>query len=149
SSFFASPSTALRRDSSSTWQLLLWTLVLCVGSVACEDQKAPRRGDDESNETQLLACVDEDGDGYGRSCDKGRDCDDSDPEVTNDCDLANCDKTPTAPGCKCDEAGAVIECGEQHATIDDRSLCGYGVQLCDEGRWSGCRLSALKPTKTL
>src|SRR4051812_49090714 len=30
-------------------------------------------------------CVDRDGDGFGMDCEPGRDCDDADPRVTNEC----------------------------------------------------------------
>ncbi len=126
----------------------LFAAALLLAATGCEEQ-APDAADIDLEPAELHTCIDQDGDGFGRGCDLGRDCDDADPDVTTDCWLANCETTPTAPGCACDAAGTVIDCGEMHSVIDDRALCGYGAQLCDDGQWSGCRLTGVKPTRTL
>lgn len=115
------------------------TLVLSCGQE--DDVAKPFDGDEDIE----AVCVDEDEDGYGRGCDKGRDCDDDDPEVTNSCPVASCASSPTAPGCECSEEdqGVAIDCGEVYEHVGDSVICGYGVQLCDEGKWGACKFSSI------
>lgn len=82
-------------------------------------------------------CVDEDGDGYGRFCARGFDCDDEDasifpgaPEVCNDRD-DDCDTMV-------DEL-VTRDCG-----VSDIGVCTFGVEQCDGGEWHSC--SAVFPS---
>src|SRR5690348_14773907 len=65
---------------------LCWLGCVCLMSCASEDAQpgGVSIGDDHDAGGQDL-CIDEDGDGFGRDCDRGRDCDDADPSITNEC----------------------------------------------------------------
>jgi streptogramin lyase len=84
-------------------------------------------------------CQDADGDGRGRDCEAGPDCDDDDDALGADCsDTAReCARDPFAPGCSC-LAGARRDCyGADMSTLRVGS-CRAGRQHCSRGRWSAC-----------
>lgn len=97
-------------------------LIVAVVSVACGGPSV---------------CVDEDGDGFGRGCFFGDDCDDTDPERSFRCENAppECRDDRTAPGCPC-LAGATSAClGD---ALDGIGLCRAGVTRCVGGAWGPC-----------
>lgn len=89
-----------------------------------------------------VACVDEDGDGYGAGCAKGPDCDDEDPESTTQC--FTCSHEGIA-GCPCDEPDALAECGKVLSKVGDQVTCGYGYSTCSEGLWGPCIINNSAP----
>ncbi len=93
-------------------------------------------------------CADQDGDGYGRGCELGPDCDDADTRVTIECRAATCEANPLSEGCPC-EGNAVSDCGKVTQYYGDHVICGYGAQLCNDGMWTECRLVGVRPTRNL
>ena len=78
-------------------------------------------------------CVDEDGDGAGRRCGMS-DCDDNDPDVTNECIRCN---VPNE-NCPCEEGTEPeVDCtpenlGEQREQNGQLLECTKGVRYCHE-----------------
>jgi hypothetical protein len=82
-------------------------------------------------------CVDEDGDGFGLYCDKGSDCDDGDPSVTDECRRCkqpklNCPCKPGTMPMKCDPPDMHVEGG----TL----VCSEGTRYCRDGFYSDCEI---------
>lgn len=90
----------------------------------------------------VVECEDEDGDGFGKGCLKGPDCDDGDERVTDDCYRCAHDGTP---GCACDTPDALAECGQVLSRVGDQITCGYGVSTCSEGVWGPCIINNSAP----
>jgi len=84
-------------------------------------------------------CEDEDGDGYGRGCERGPDCDETLASRNMDC-------SAPAPDCRADRYAEGCSCyaGESRAcySADDATLglgsCAAGKQRCASGGWSAC-----------
>jgi sugar lactone lactonase YvrE len=89
---------------------------------------------DSDAATEVLTCTDLDGDGRGPGCSEGGDCDDSDPDVWDDCD--NCASTH-AEGCAC-EAGDSFFCYEGPAGTEGVGPCQRGVRSCIAGQLGPC-----------
>ncbi len=107
-----------------------------MGTVACESPEQLASLAALPQDAALnVDCVDNDGDGYGVACFSGNDCDDSDPQVTNQC--YRC-ATPDTD-CACDSPGEVVACGSVHARVGDRVTCTVGERTCEQGAWSACR----------
>lgn len=87
----------------------------------------------------LAGCEDNDGDGFGPSCAAGSDCDDGDPQVTNQC--YRCQE-PGTEGCACAAEGSQAPCGvtvsQQQASLE----CGKGVSRCENGGWTKCEVTS-------
>lgn len=89
-------------------------------------------GDDAGQET----CVDHDGDGFGTNCSLGRDCDDADPAVTNQC--RRC-AARILEDCPCTEGTEPTSCTPPVKVVDGGVLvCEEGTRYCRAGRWGGC-----------
>lgn len=89
-------------------------------------------GDDDGG-TDL--CIDRDHDGYGRNCDQGRDCDDDDPSVTDEC--RRC--LGVAKDCPCTPGTAAQRCTPPTIRVDGGVLvCQEGNRYCRDGYWSAC-----------
>jgi streptogramin lyase len=73
-----------------------------------------------------VGCIDADGDGYGRNCAPGPDCDDADPAHHDDC--PDCGVTH-APGCPC-LPGDSFACYDGPAGTEDVGVCRGGTRLC-------------------
>lgn len=122
------------------WQLAafaLWTVVAGCASPGLTDD--PYHGDlppdDLATDEPLLRCVDKDGDGFGRGCGNGMDCDDSDPAIGAECYACNQNQT----GCACAHEGQKIACGEVATGSDGQPGCRMGQKVCQGGVWSECR----------
>ena len=76
----------------------VWLLIGCGGGGHhdVEDMDAAVLSADSG--TGSHECVDEDGDGFGKACKKGRDCNDGDPDITDEC--VRC-RDPKKPGIGC------------------------------------------------
>ena len=103
------------------------------------------------------ACVDADGDGYGKDCPAGQDCRDDDgsihPGATEDCHDGidnNCDgkSDGTDPACACRQ-GESRACYSGPAGTENRGVCRSGISRCGpDGVFGGCegeRLPAESP----
>lgn len=78
-------------------------------------------------------CEDEDGDGFGKFCKAGGDCDDQNPNFAKacpDCDGGN------VPGCACKGISAPCYSGDPNWV--GKGICKAGVQLCKDGFWGAC-----------
>ena len=90
-------------------------------------------GDDDDAGSPF--CVDADEDGYGKRCNRGSDCDDNDPNVTDEC--RRC-LTPTM-GCSCEPGRAAVGCKPPDLPGDGGILvCEEGSRYCRNGIWSDC-----------
>ncbi len=79
-------------------------------------------------------CVDRDGDGYGRGCEPGADCDDRDPEIHSGCVCRR-----VAEGCVCEPGEPPQSCElppSQNASGE--SVCHEGTRYCRNGIWGAC-----------
>jgi hypothetical protein len=93
-------------------------------------------------------CVDADDDGFGDFCLDGDDCDDDDPEITDEC--VRC-KVPN-DGCPCTLGTKPMYCDppDMKTTRDGKAgvlVCSEGTRYCrpeqddaEEGRWSDCEI---------
>jgi hypothetical protein len=82
-------------------------------------------------------CIDRDHDGYGRNCDQGKDCDDDDPNVTDEC--RRC--LSIAQDCPCTRGTSPIRCVPPTIRVDGGVLvCTEGTRYCRDGYWSGCEV---------
>ena len=83
-----------------------------------------------------LTCEDADGDGFGTNCSRGRDCDDSDPGVSNDCYVC----VRPELGCPCDPGTQPQGCFLPNQPVEGKeaTMCREGTRYCREGTWSGC-----------
>src|SRR4029079_7408380 len=80
-------------------------------------------------------CVDGDHDGFGHDCPKGRDCDDRNAAITNQC------RTCARPdvGCACAPEQEPISCFMHDETLPNGNvMCHEGTRFCRQGAWSGC-----------
>ena len=78
-------------------------------------------------------CIDEDGDGFGKFCVAGLDCDDFNPNFAKacpDCTGGN------VPGCAC--KGIAAPCYSGDANWVGKGICKAGVQPCKDGFWGIC-----------
>ena len=79
-------------------------------------------------------CIDNDGDGYGKNCPKGIDCDDNNPNFASVC--PDCSKQ-NWEGCPCKAVAANCYSGEPIWL--GKGICQAGVQLCKTGFWGICK----------
>jgi cysteine-rich repeat protein len=80
-------------------------------------------------------CVDSDRDGFGHDCPRGRDCDDRNAAITNQC------RTCARPdvGCACSPEQEPISCFmHDEALPDGNVMCHEGTRYCRQGAWSSC-----------
>lgn len=99
----------------------------------CLDQNALDGRTDPTNPNSSL-CIDEDGDGFGKGCAKGIDCDDSNAASLDECyRCVSADK-----GCPCDSESAQAGCGKVEIQIGSQLVCGQGITTCTNGKWGEC-----------
>jgi hypothetical protein len=93
-------------------------------------------------------CIDDDDDGYGDYCDDGNDCDDDDPEITDEC------RRCRVPGddCPCEVGSKPLYCDPPDLATTQNGktgvlVCSEGTRYCrpeqdeeTEGRWSECEI---------
>ena len=132
---------------ASGWALVVSVLLV----VGCGDdgEPAPMRNNGPRDDGgQNDDCVDEDGDGAGRRCGL-YDCDDDDPEITNECTL--CIGDEPEENCPCEEGTEPMLCepdnlGETMTSSNGQLLeCTQGARYChaaagveDTWVWSDC-----------
>ena len=76
------------------------------------------------------ACIDRDGDGFGRGCSLGFDCDDNDPTVA-----AECGGLLQRQPC---EGSDTRSCFLFDSFDDSGYTCKQGTQSCESGLWTHC-----------
>lgn len=119
---------------------LLVCLVACGGKSKHADE-----GDDSNISLDTDAgsgaskCTDEDDDGFGDGCADGADCDDKNPDITDEC--VRC-AAPTK-GCACDPGTMPLSCvpEKKRATQDGVKgfiVCKEGTRYCRNAAWSDC-----------
>ena len=86
-------------------------------------------------------CVDEDRDGFGRYCDEGPDCDDTDPMMTDEC--VRC-REPNK-GCPCEPGTMPMYCDPEDMKTVMNGVTGYivcsqGTRYCRDGAFSDCEI---------
>ena len=86
-------------------------------------------------------CVDEDGDGFGLNCGDGLDCDDEDPEMTDEC--VRC--ASPSRGCPCEKGTEPMKCKPppMAATmngVEGIVVCNEGARYCRDEKWSDCEI---------
>lgn len=106
-------------------------VVIPFGCLANNDDVAGRSNLEDPN-TSL--CIDEDGDGFGKGCNKGSDCDDLNPSSTDEC--YRC--MSANKGCPCSAEGEHANCGKVEIKIGDQTVCGQGQAVCSNGTWGEC-----------
>jgi streptogramin lyase len=134
-------------------RLLLWCALLAAalcGVSACdggggssdvanddaadaEDGDTPPDVTDVTDDGEAGACVDLDGDGYGRNCAAGPDCDDANPLVFDTC--ASCTTGFPPPGCACLPSPPYppTPCYEGPAGTAGVGQCLAGTRACVDG----------------
>ncbi len=85
-------------------------------------------------------CHDQDGDGFGKGCAQGPDCDDHDPLLAKDCSAAGrkCAAQPFGKGCPC-LAGASRQCYAGDEATIGVGACRAGRQRCATIVWGSCQ----------
>jgi hypothetical protein len=116
-----------------------WALALACSTAACggDDAKPPAavKPSDEDDGGMDDACIDADGDGYGKNCTKGKDCDDTDPKVTDQC--RRC--LVVAKDCPCKPGTTRLRCDPPVKHVAGGLLvCSEGTRYCRDGYWGDC-----------
>lgn len=104
-------------------------------------------GGSGGGDVQVLAdagsggCMDEDGDGFGYGCVPGADCDDADPNITDEC--RRC-AVPNK-GCPCEVGSKPLNCDpdDKRVTMNGVTgtlVCSEGTRYCRDGIYSDCEI---------
>lgn len=138
------PSRTLRRFFDLTTGALAIGLAAAVtplGGCSSGEDPSAYMGDPPGADQPFpgVECQDADGDGFGRGCAAGLDCDDEDPTSTDEC--YRC-KTP-AQGCPCSTEGQTVACGELASQSAGHLNCAVGSRVCTAGRWGGCEVTSM------
>jgi hypothetical protein len=116
---------------------------LVLALAGCAGEEKPPGGsvsvnpgdDDGGSDIGADMCRDEDGDGFGRHCDAGTDCDDDDADRHEGC--SNC--VIPAKGCECEPGTPPRDCTPPKLVTEGGTLvCTEGGRFCREGKWSDC-----------
>lgn len=124
----------------------LCLMALLVGLVGCG-------GDDDDDGSTMVPtgrpdsgsgsrrCVDNDDDGFGDFCSDGDDCDDDDPEVTDEC------RRCVVPnkGCPCEAGTKPMSCDPKDLRTTQNGqtgvlVCSEGTRYCRDKKWSDCEI---------
>ncbi len=124
---------------AASWCLLAVLFVLGCGGGGDDtgdDNNGVMLGDAGQNE-----CEDNDGDYFGRYCPDGRDCDDNDPSITDEC--IRC-ATPNK-GCPCEVGTKPMECKPADMKVTQNGVmgtivCEQGARYCRDGIYSDCEV---------
>lgn len=116
-----------------------WLFAFCIAAIGCSASARPTGpsvipGDDDDAGSEN-ACIDRDGDGFGRNCDEGKDCNDDDPDITDEC--RRC--LTVVKDCPCKPGTAALRCIPPVKQVDGGILvCAEGSRYCRDGYWSDC-----------
>jgi hypothetical protein len=125
--------------------IALGLLGLCLVIGCGGDDDAPPADEGPTTKgdsgTDSRTCMDEDGDGFGRYCDEGLDCDDDDPDITDEC--RRCAKPNK--GCPCPEGTRAMQCDPDDVETVQNGVkgvlvCTEGARYCRDGAWSDCEI---------
>jgi len=124
-------------------------LLLSLCCFACSSKKGGAGdagdfllGDDGGASTSARECIDMDGDGFGKYCKAGQDCDDTDPTITDEC--IRC-RTPNI-GCPCDPGTMPMRCDPHYMMKTTQNgvvgtlTCSEGSRYCRDGVFSDCEV---------
>ncbi|MDD9966344.1 MAG: hypothetical protein OXR73_08980 [Myxococcales bacterium] len=120
---------------------VLFSLSTACGSSSTPGPAPVSLGSPDAS-TDERECIDDDEDGFGRYCGY-RDCDDSDPEITDECFRCN-DEEPDE-GCPCEPGTEPAECippsyeGVENG-VRGTYVCSEGTRYCVEGEWGDCKV---------
>jgi len=108
--------------------LVAWCLIGCGG-------------DDDGGDDGAPSLTTDAGDGFGRYCDEGPDCDDDDSEMTDEC--VRC--AEPNKGCPCEPGTKYMTCDpeDKRIVMDGMSgtlVCSDGARYCRRGLWSDCEI---------
>src|SRR5262245_20116310 len=117
-----------------TWaRLAVCVSVLSAWGCAGDDAPPTKKPTKHRDAGEEFVCTDEDGDGFGKYCELGTDCDDDDPSVTDEC--RRCAQ-PTE-GCACTPGTVPTKCDPPTIRVDGGVLvCSEGTRYCRDGHWS-------------
>lgn len=88
-------------------------------------------------------CVDRDGDGFGHGCGHGPDCDDADPEVTNDCSVVELGSGGDDPWTPTPESSSGVVLDDDGAlTLESHPEIEPAVWIANSGEGTVSRLDA-------
>ncbi len=119
---------------------MCFLVCMLVASVGCGNRKkvgvgpaVPADGSDGGSDV----CIDKDMDGYGPHCSAGPDCNDHDPNITDEC--VHC-VTPNQD-CPCTPGTKFISCKPPTRIGDGGTyVCSEGTRYCRGGFWSACEI---------
>lgn len=116
------------------WMLFsIFALVACAGDSRKHDNPSV-----SSNETDdggsAERCIDRDDDGYGKYCKEGPDCDDDDPDTTDEC--VRCKKPHL--DCPCEPQPPQYCVPAEREGDGGTYKCAEGSRYCRDGYWSDC-----------
>ena len=131
----------------SSWMRVLalscgWWIAVLHG---CGGEDRPPGGGIVTGDTdagdRIPRCVDEDDDGFGQSCMRGLDCDDGDPEVTDECRRCvqpndNCPCEPGTEPSRCDPD----DIRTTQNGVTGVLVCSEGMRYCRDAVWSECEI---------
>src|SRR5690349_18359477 len=91
---------------------VVWFIALAALGLGCSDSNTSAkhwvRHSVPKPEPAAACTTDNDHDGFGPACPAGEDCNDDDPNITDEC--YRC--AHHAPGCPCSKEGDRIDCGK-------------------------------------
>jgi hypothetical protein len=127
------------REEVLRMRMRWWLIAALITSAGCGDDSEPPDNfsvDDRDSGVGLRECIDEDDDGFGNQyCEEGRDCDDDDPEVTDEC--YRC-VSPNR-NCPCEPGTMAVPCTPDAIQVEGGTLvCAEGTRYCRDGLWSSC-----------
>lgn len=111
------------------------TLAACGGGKAKMPATGKPVGGANDGGVDEDVCVDDDEDGFGNHCDLGTDCDDANPDVTDEC--RRC--VQAAKDCPCTPGTRPASCVPPVMHVAGGTLvCKEGNRYCRSGYWSDC-----------
>lgn len=128
------------------YSLLRWVAAGMVAlgvTSACGDEALPGAASHGDGGPPPV-CVDLDGDGFGSGCPDGSDCDDEDPNTTDECYRCN---SPNE-GCTCPTPGQTVDCGVKSSQVGDIVNCVMGTRTCNGGVWGACSADTMESKST-
>ena len=121
---------------------VLLCCLLAGGLVACSGGNAHHSAGPGVNNTgdsddggSAQSCIDNDNDGFGAYCAHPKDCDDNDPDITDEC--VRC--RSANDDCPCTTGVPPLGCSPPDIEVDGGTYqCKEGTRYCRHGRWSKC-----------
>jgi hypothetical protein len=122
-------------------------LLVCLVACGGKSGKHADEGDDSNITLGADAgsgeskCTDKDDDGFGHGCADGPDCDDKNPDVTDEC--TRC-VTPNK-ACPCDPGTMPLSCDPEDKRVTQNGVtgvlvCKEGTRYCRNAAWSDCEI---------